>query len=135
MRSLLQQGATSGAVVDFQNMAFLKMGQDASYAQRASPLLMPDETVVDSYKAMRDGVVFTNKRIIAINVQGLTGKKIDYTSIPYTKIQAYSVETSGTFDLDTELEIWVSSIGKVKFEFKGKSNVVAISKHISAGAL
>ena len=84
---------------------------------------------------MRDGVVFTSKRIIAVNVQGLTGSKKDYTSIPYKNIVAYSVETSGTFDLDSELEIYLSAVGKVKFEFTGKTAIVEISKHISQHVL
>jgi hypothetical protein len=46
-------------------------------------LLIDGETVIDSYVAMRDRVVFTNKRIISVNVQGITGSKVDYTSIPY----------------------------------------------------
>lgn len=80
---------------------------------------------------MRDGVVFTSKRIIAVNVQGLTGSKKVFTSLPYKNIAAYSVETSGTFDLDSELEIYFSSLGKVKFEFTGTTSIVEISNHIS----
>mgnify|MGYP006206406573 CR=1 FL=1 len=82
-------------------------------------------------QAMRDGVVFTTKRIIAVNVQGITGSKKDFTSLPYKNIVAYSVETSGTFDLDSELEIYFSSLGKVKFEFTGKTSIVEISRLIS----
>ncbi len=80
---------------------------------------------------MRDGVIFTNKRIISVNVQGITGSKKDFTSLPYKNIVAYSIETSGTFDLDAELEIYFSSIGKIKFEFKGNADIANISKHIS----
>ena len=74
---------------------------------------------------------FTNKRIIAINVQGLTGTKKDFSSLPYSKIQAFSVETAGVFDLDSELEIWFSGLGKVKFEFVSQANVSQICKMIS----
>jgi len=98
-------------------------------------LLLDDEQVIDSYKAMRDGVVFTTKRIIAVNVQGITGSKKDFTSLPYKNIVAYSVETSGTFDLDSELEIYFSAVGKVKFEFTGKTSIVEISKLISKHVL
>jgi hypothetical protein len=41
--------------------------------------------------------------------QGITGKKCDFTSLPYSKIQAFSIETSGSFDQDTELDLWFSS--------------------------
>lgn len=80
---------------------------------------------------MRDFVVFTNKRIITVNVQGLTGKKVDYTSLPYSKITAYSIETAGTFDLDSELELWFSGLGKVKLEFKGNVDIKEINRVIS----
>jgi hypothetical protein len=79
--------------------------------------------------------VFTNKRIIAVNVQGITGKKQDYSSLPYSKVQAFSVETAGVIDLDSELELYFSALGKVKFEFTGDSNVKAISQAIAAYAL
>ena len=94
-------------------------------------LLIPGETIIGSYKGIRDSVTFTDKRVIAVNVQGLTGKKKDYTSLPYSKIQAFSVETSGVFDMDSELELWFSSIGLVKFEFSGGSDIVKIGQTIA----
>lgn len=54
---------------------------------------------------MRDYVVFTNKRLIACNVQGITGSKKDFTSLPYSKLQAFSIETAGTLDMDAELTL------------------------------
>ncbi len=75
--------------------------------------------VFAAFQTIRDMVVFTNKRIIAINVQGITGKKKDFTSLPYSKVQAFSVETAGTLDLDCEMELWFSGLGAVKFEFVG----------------
>lgn len=119
-------------MIDFKNKGFVfKLKQDDDYAKKVGMLLVEGEEIVDSYKAMRDGVVFTNKRIIALNVQGVTGSKKDFTSIPYSKIQTYSVETAGTFDTDTELEIYISSIGKIKFEFKSNSKILEISKIVS----
>ena len=119
-------------MIDFNNKGFFKLRQDDEFADRVAALLVEGERVVGAYKSMRDGVVFTNKRIIAINVQGLTGSKKDFTSLPYKNIVAYSIETAGTFDLDSELEIYFSALGKVKFEFSGKTAVVEISKLISA---
>ena len=84
-----------------------------------------------SFKALRDQVVFTNKRIIAINVQGITGSKQDFTSIPYSKIQTYSIETAGTLDLDAELELYLSSVGRVKFEIKGNADIIGLNRVIS----
>ncbi|VFR24326.1 Phage protein [plant metagenome] len=119
-------------MIDFNNKGFFKLKRNDEYADRVTDLLLEGERVIDSYKSMRDGVVFTNKRIIAVNVQGITGSKKDFSSLPYKNIVAYSVETSGTFDLDSELEIYFSSLGKVRFEFTGKTSIVEISRLISA---
>lgn len=122
-------------MIDFNNKGFFKLKQNDEYAENVKQILLDGEVIIDSYKSMRDVVVFTSKRIIAVNVQGLTGSKKDYTSLPYKNIVAYSVETSGTFDLDSELELHFSSLGKVKFEFSGKTAVLEISKHISKHVL
>jgi len=87
------------------------------------------------FQSVRDQLVFTNKRVIAANVQGITGKKVDYTSIPYSKIQTFSVETSGTFDMDCEIQLYISSLGKVKFEIKGGFDIVKFNKIISSYVL
>ena len=122
-------------MIDFNNKGFFKLKQDIDYAEKVTDLLLENEQVVDAYKTMRDGVVFTNKRIIAVNVQGITGSKKDFTSLPYKNIVAYSIETSGTFDLDSELEIYFSALGKVKFEFTGQSSMLEISRIISSHLL
>ena len=74
-------------------------------------------------------------RIIAINVQGMTGKKKDFTSMPYSKIQVYSVESAGVLDLDSELELYFSGVGKVKFEFVGNADISGICRLISGYVL
>ena len=122
-------------MIDFNNKGLFKLKQNEEFAERVAPLLIEGEQVIDAYKSMRDGVVFTNKRIIAINVQGLTGSKKDFTSLPYRNIVAYSVETSGTFDLDCELQLYFSSLGQVTFEFTGRTAIAEISKHISRHVL
>ena len=95
------------------------------------PLLINGEQVIGAYKAMRDYCVFTDKRVISVNVQGVTGKKKDFTSLPYSKVSAYSIETAGVLDMDSELEMYFSGLGKVKFEFTGQSNIVEIGQIIS----
>jgi hypothetical protein len=122
-------------MIDFNNASFVKLHESPEYVTQIEPILVEAENVLGSYKGMRDGVVFTDKRIIALNVQGITGKKRDYTSLPYSKIAAYSVETAGVFDLDAELDVWISGVGKIRFEFKGKSNILEISKVISKHVL
>lgn len=118
-------------MIDFKNKSFFKLKPDNEYAGVVRDLLMDSERVLASYKSMRDGVVFTDRRLIAVNVQGITGKKRDFTSLPYKNVVAYSVETAGTFDLDSELELYFSAIGKVRFEFTGRTNIVEISNFIS----
>jgi hypothetical protein len=124
-------------MIDFKNAEFLKLKpvNNSAYAEWISPMFVPGEEIIGTYQALRDGVVFTNKRIIAINVQGITGKKKDFTSLPYSKIQAYSVETAGALDLDSELELWFSGIGKIKLEFVSRANVSEICKMISMHVL
>lgn len=91
--------------------------------------------MIAAFKGVRDFVVFTNKRLIAVNVQGITGKKRDYTSLPYSKIQSFSVETAGSFDLDAELDLWFSGLGKVRLEFKGQVDIRALSQLIATHVL
>ena len=118
-------------MIDFENGSFVKLMKTDSVGKGIDQLLIPGETIIGSYKGIRDSVTFTDKRVIAVNVQGLTGKKKDYTSLPYSKIQAFSVETSGVFNMDSELELWFSSIGLVKFEFSGGSDIVKIGQTIA----
>ncbi|QSW87574.1 MULTISPECIES: PH domain-containing protein [Flavobacterium] len=72
-------------------------------------LLTDSEQIEMGFKLIRDTFIFTNKRLILVDVQGLTGSKTEYKSIAYKSITRFSVETAGTFDLDAELKIWVSS--------------------------
>lgn len=121
-------------MIDFTNSAYVKMKpvNPNAIIGDIQPLLINGEEIIGAYKAMRDYCVFTNKRVIAVNVQGMTGKKKDFTSLPYSKVSAYSVETAGVLDLDSELEMYFSGLGKVKFEFSGQSNIVQIGQVISS---
>ena len=120
-------------MIDFQNKAIIKLSKvnPDSVMNDISPLLINGESVIGVYKSMRDYVAFTDKRIISVNVQGMTGKKKDFSTLPYAKIQVFSVETSGVFDMDSELELYFSGLGKVKFDFSGASDIVQIGKMIS----
>ena len=124
-------------MIDFENNRVFKLSPVApeSMMERVGPLLVEGEIIIAAFKAIRDSVVFTSKRVIAVNVQGITGKKVDYTSLPYSKVQAYSVETSGLFDLDCELDLFYSGIGRIRFELRGKVNVVELSRQIAAHIL
>jgi Bacterial PH domain len=124
-------------VIDFEKASIFKLSpcRPEDIVSQVDPLIVPGEQVVACFKAVRDYVVFTNKRVIAVNVQGMTGKKRDFTSLPYSKIQTFSVETAGTFDLDAELDLWFSGLGKVRLEFKGRADVRALSHLIATHVL
>ena len=82
---------------------------DASTIQAEfSQILTPGEKVEHAYQLIRDYFVFTDKRFVLVDKQGITGSKVEYHSIPYRSIVHFSVETAGTFDLDAELKIWIS---------------------------
>ncbi|MFV0521743.1 MAG: PH domain-containing protein [Mangrovibacterium sp.] len=80
-----------------------------SIEQKYAQLFITGETVEAAFKLFRDTFIFTNKRIILIDVQGVSGSKREYRSVAYKSISRFSIETAGTFDLDAELKIWVSS--------------------------
>lgn len=106
-------------MIDFNNATYVKLGLgDPRVAQNElGEILGQGEQILLTFKGIRDSVTFTSKRIIALNVQGMTGKKRDYTSLPYGRVQAFSIETAGTLDLDSELDLWFSGLGKVRLEF------------------
>ncbi len=119
--------------IDFVNKKIIKLKKEGieNGTQVVADLFVENEQVIASFASVRDKLVFTNGRIISVNVQGLTGMKRDFTSIPYSKIQMYSVETAGTVDFDSELTIWISGMGEFKFEFSTGSDVVGLCKMIS----
>lgn len=73
-----------------------------------APLLAPGETIERAFGLIRDLIVFTDRRIVLVNKQGVTGRKVEYLSIPYRSITMFALETAGHFDLEAELRIWVS---------------------------
>lgn len=73
-----------------------------------SKILMKTEKIERAYKLVRDLFIFTDKRLILVDKQGVTGKKTEYHSIPYKSITHFSIETAGNFDLEAELKIWIS---------------------------
>lgn len=120
-------------MIDFKSSTVFKMREVDT--RKVFPsyemMLVAGEEILHAFESVRDSIVFTNKRVIALNVQGLTGKKKDYTSLPYSKVQAFSVETAGTFDLDCEIDLWFSSVGKVRFEITGGFDVRSFNQMLS----
>jgi len=120
-------------MIDFKNKSFIKLKAiDKEEGEKVvKDLLIDKECVISAFSSMRDKLIFTDKRVISVNVQGITGSKVDYTSIPYSKIQAYSVETAGMLDLDAEIDITVSGLGTIRFELHSTSDIRAICQKIS----
>jgi len=99
-------------------------------------LLTEGESIEVGFIIIRDTFIFTNKRLILVDVQGLTGKKIEYLSVPYCKITKFSIETAGRFDLDAELKIWVGSdLEPIKKKFNKKVNIYDLQKVLAAHTL
>lgn len=93
-------------------------------------LLTEGEEIEMGFKLIRDTFIFTTKRLILVDKQGLTGSKTEYKSISYKSISRFSVETAGTFDLDAELKIWVSSElqPSIRKQFNKSVNVYEVQK-------
>lgn len=100
-------------------------------------VLVPGEQVELAFALIRDLIVFTEKRLILVDKQGMTGKKTSYKSIPYRSISRFTVETSGHFDLDAELKIWISSAMEPAeiLQFKSDKNIVQIQQALAAAVL
>ncbi|RZJ64895.1 MAG: PH domain-containing protein [Flavobacterium sp.] len=103
--------------------------------QEFQPMLVTGETIEKAYRIIRDMFVFTNKRLILVDKQGITGSKVDYISIPYASIIKFSKESAGLMDLDAELKIWIKGEAlPIKKQF-GKDNNInevyqILSQHI-----
>ncbi|NYF25453.1 PH domain-containing protein [Sporosarcina sp. JAI121] len=90
-------------------------------------LLTPTEKVEHAYKLIRDLLIFTDKRLLLVDKQGVTGKKVEYHSIPYKSVVHFSIETAGTFDLDAELKIWLSgSSAPIQKKFNKSLNIYKV---------
>lgn len=94
--------------------------------------LIDGEEIQKAYKVIRDMFVFTNKRLILIDKQGVTGSKVELLSIPYSKVTKFSKESAGHFDLDAELKIWIGSeLEPLTKEFKAGDNINDVYKILS----
>jgi hypothetical protein len=94
-----------------------------------SHILAASESIEKAYRLIRDLFIFTNKRLILVDKQGLTGKKVEYHSIPYRNITHFSIETAGHFDLDAELKLWISgSQTPLQKQFNKSLNIYDLQK-------
>ena len=104
---------------------------DISGNKQIQDILIDGEDIMLAYTHVRDKVWFTSKRIIALDVQGLTGSKKEFRSFPYSKISSFSIETAGTFDGDSDFKIWVSGVGVFSIKFHRRLNIKKIGKFLS----
>lgn len=105
-------------MIDCKNAEYLKLQKvsDETFAGEIHPLLATGEQILTSYQSVRDGVVFTTQRIILITVQGLSGKRADYTSLPYRRIQSFSTQRT-VLEMDREIVLLVEGLGRIKLKF------------------
>lgn len=108
----------------------------ADVRKEFAQVLAPEENIEKAYKLIRDMFIFTNKRPILIDKQGLTGKKSEVHSLPYRNITHFSIETAGSFDLDAELKIWISgSPTPIQKQFNKNLNIYEVQSVLAAYVL
>ena len=105
--------------------------------EEVNGLLIDGEKVEMAFQTVRDQLIFTNKRIVSVDVQGITGKRKSFSTMPYSKIQYFSIQTPGFAEIipDSELFIMFSNTFTAKFEFKGNVDISKIGRMISAYVL
>lgn len=96
-------------------------------------LLSDSEKIELGFSLFRDVFMFTSKRLIIVEIQGLTGRKVAYLSLPYKNISRFSLETAGTFDLDAELKIWISSaeLPSLSKKFNKSIDIYAVQRYLA----
>lgn len=99
-------------------------------------LLTDGEIIEVGFVVFRDTFLFTNKRLILVDVKGLSGRQIEYLSIPYTKIMKFSVQAGGSFELDAELKLWIGNDAlPLEKKFTSDVNVYEVQKVLASRVL
>ncbi len=125
----------SSGILGDANLFNLKEISALQIRPEASAFFVPGEEIVQCFQAIRDQVLFTNKRVFVVNVQGITGKKVSYYSYPYSKVQYFGIETAGVLDIDSELVLVFNDGNRLQFDFKSKVDIKQICSNISAFVL
>ncbi|KWZ78244.1 PH domain-containing protein [Anaerococcus tetradius] len=120
----------SGIIGD-SNTFNLKQIDLSKVRREVLDFLVGGEDMVQAFETIRDQVIFTTKRIIVVNVQGITGKKRSYISYPYSKVQYFGVESAGLLDIDSELILAFTDGSKLSFDFRSNVDIIKISKCIA----
>lgn len=120
----------SGIIGD-SNTFNLKQIDLSKVRKEVLDFLVGGEDMVQAFETIRDQVIFTTKRILVVNVQGITGKKISYISYPYSKVQYFGVESAGLLDIDSELILAFTDGSKLSFDFRSNVDIIKISQCIA----
>ncbi len=107
-----------------------------SIIKEYNKILAENERIEKTYKLVRDLFIFTDKRLILVDKQGVTGKKTEYHSIPYKSITHFSIETAGHFDLEAELKIWISGTAlPIEKQFNSSLNIYELQQVLATYCL
>lgn len=121
-------GLLSGLLGHASDVDLEKVGAELA------PILPDEEEVELGFQVVRDQIIFTNKRIILIDKQGMSGRKREYLSIPYKSVTMFSVENAGTFDMEAEMTIWISGRSEpIKKTLGRGSNIAGIQTALAKG--
>ena len=105
--------------------------RDEKQFELVKELLLDDEKIEFAFYSIRDKLFITNKRLIFANVQGITGKKVEFSTIPLSKIQMFSCESSGHIDFDSEFDLILANGGIIKFNLPRSFDIKKVSKFIA----
>lgn len=109
----------------------VKMEEKEEIKYNIDFLMKKDEKIEMVFKSVRDLMFVTNKKIVLLDVKGLTGSKIEYICVPYSKIKAFSLEKTGKMSLNVEFKMWVSVIGEIEVNFTKNNKIEEISGFIN----
>lgn len=123
--------AVSSGIIFDANTFNLKEIKLSEVRSEVYSLLVEGEKIEYAFMTLRDQVIFTDKRIFVVNVQGLTGKKVSYLSYPYSKVQYYGIETAGVLDIDSELILAFNNGAHLQFDFKTAVDITKLNNLIS----
>lgn len=128
-------GADTVAVMETATITAWTLVQEIPIPPDVNDLLVEGEQAVAAYKTFRDSAIFTTKRLIVRDAQGLTGKKVEIYSLPYSRIDMWSSENAGKmFDLNAEMELWTRA-GHIKIKLDKKIDIRRLDKLIAWAVL
>ncbi|MBQ9048866.1 MAG: PH domain-containing protein [Solobacterium sp.] len=123
--------AVSSSILGDANLLNLRSISQNEIRPEVPRLMMDGEQIIQAFKTVRDQVIFTDRRIFVVNVQGITGKKISYFTYPYSKVIYYGIETAGVLDVDSELVLAFANGAKLQFDFQTTVDIRRLSQVIS----